>query len=109
MAELGLAPKGGGGQGNRSRAQTRVCGSGGRWRGVHSLTKKDGVPFSATACTKQASTSRPGRRGRQGRNVVARSGARKRGQRPGLALPARARECWGARLRKGGVTARACV
>jgi hypothetical protein len=35
---------GGGGQGNRSRAQMRVCGSGGRWRGVHSQTKRTTLP-----------------------------------------------------------------
>jgi hypothetical protein len=82
MAELRPAPKGGGGQSNRSQAQTRVCGSDDRWRGVHSPTKKGGAPFSATACVKQASTTRPWRRGRQERNIVARSGARKRAKGP---------------------------
>jgi hypothetical protein len=83
----------------------RVCGSDGRWRGVHSTTKKDGAPSSATACTKQAPTERPWRRGRQERNIEVRR--KKRGQRPSFTIRARARACWGARLRESDMPARA--
>jgi hypothetical protein len=65
---------GGGGQGNRSRAQTSVCGSGGRWRGVHSPTKRTALP-SVTACAKQTPTARPW--WCTDRNATSRVGARK--------------------------------
>jgi hypothetical protein len=84
-----------------------VCGSDGRWRGVHSPTKKDGAPSSATACAKQAPTARPWRHSRQERNIEVRH--KKRVQRPSLAIRARARACWGARLREGDMPARARV
>jgi hypothetical protein len=61
VAELGLAPKGGGGQGNRSQAQTRVCGSDDRWQGVHSSTKRTAFPS-----LRSRARSKPPQRGHGG-------------------------------------------
>jgi hypothetical protein len=66
---------GGGGQGNRSRAQMRVCGSCGRWQGVHSPTKRTALP----SLRPHARSKRPprGHGGAADRNATSRSGARK--------------------------------
>jgi hypothetical protein len=69
--------------GDRRYEETRVCGSGGRWRGVDSPTKRTVLP-SSTVCAKQTPTERPWRRGRQERNI---EGRRKKSASPsGLGL-----------------------
>jgi hypothetical protein len=66
---------GGGGQGNRSRAQTRVCGSSGRWRGVHSPTKRTTLPSLRPRA--RSKLPRRGHGGAVDRNATSRVGTRK--------------------------------
>jgi hypothetical protein len=104
MAELRPAPKGGGGQGNRSPAQTRVWER--RPVARCALTDQTGRHSLLYDCVREASlhgeamAARP--TGAQHRGEVRR---KKKGQRANLAFRARAHACWGARLRKGDVPA----
>jgi hypothetical protein len=68
--------------------------------------EEGGAPSSASTCARQPSTARPWRRGRQECKLEVRR--KRRGQRPSLASRAKARACWGARLR-GGIVARTGV
>jgi hypothetical protein len=65
---------GGGGQDDRSWAQTRVSGSGGRWRSVHSPVKRAALP-PLRPCAR-SNHPRSGHGGAADRSAISRSGAR---------------------------------
>jgi hypothetical protein len=66
---------GGGGQDDRSWAQTRVSGSGGRWRSVHSPVKRVALPSLRPRA--RGNHPRRGHGGAADRSATSRSGARK--------------------------------
>jgi hypothetical protein len=65
---------GGGGQDNRSWAQTRVSGSGGRWRSVHSPVKTVALPPLRPRA--RGNHPRRGHGGAANKSAISRSGAR---------------------------------